>query len=183
MNVLSFHLLPLMNPATIRPKSRRRPRPTPRLYPFLPLTPTLPAKMKGDLQEVCRHGEDAPIVFMDVEVWLLNMTKMQWNLWDEDGQETEAICEMAKEAVWRRTPCNTTPPSRRQPPRHTSHLSPTPNIPPANSYRVRQSSNAQYAHRGVRQKKGFPHSKNIAEDGDPQSNWRRHRENDGRRPS
>ena len=70
-------LYPLMNPAKIRPNPRRRPRPIPRLYPSLPLTPTLPDKMKGDFQEVIRHGEDAPIVFMDVEAWLLNMAKMQ----------------------------------------------------------------------------------------------------------
>ena len=77
-------LYPPMNPATIRLNPRRRPRLIPRLYPSLPLMPTLPDKMKGDLQEVFRHSEDAPIVFMNVEAWLLNMAKMQCNMWDED---------------------------------------------------------------------------------------------------
>ena len=162
---------PPMIPATIRPNPRRRPRPIPRLYPPLPLTPTLPDKMKGDLQEVFRHGEDAPIVFMDVEAWLFNMAKMQCSMWDADGNETGAICEMKRALCGEGFP-QTSSPLPKAAPRHTSHLSPTSNVPPTNSFRDRLPGNARYAYRGVREKKGFPHSKNIAKDGAPQSNWR-----------
>ena len=72
--------------------------------------------MKGDLQEVFRHGEDAPIVFMDVEEWLLNMAKMQCNMWDEDGHETSTICEIVTDAAWRRIPSNIIPPPDSSPP-------------------------------------------------------------------
>ena len=55
---------------------------------------------------------------MGVEAWLLDMAKMQCNIWDEDGQETGAICEMATDAVWRRVPCNTIPPPDGSPQAH-----------------------------------------------------------------
>ena len=65
--------------------------------------------MQGDLQESFRHGEDAPIAFMDVEAHLLNKAKMLCSMWDEEGRENEAISEMATEAVWQRIPSNIIP--------------------------------------------------------------------------
>ena len=76
-----------------------------------------------------RHGEDAPIVFMDVEAWLLNMAKMQYQVRDEDGQETGAICEMATGAVWRRIPCNIIPPPDGSPPGTQAAYRPRPTYP------------------------------------------------------
>ena len=113
------------------------------VQPFLPLTPTpqfcpTPDKtMKGDLQESFRHGEDAPIAFMDVEAHLFNMTKTQCSMWDEEGHEAGAISEMATEAVWRRISSNVIPhpmvvlPERRPP---TTHV--TPNHAPIEPLRT-----------------------------------------------
>ena len=67
--------------------------------------------MKGDLQESFRHGENAPIAFMDVEAHLFNMAKLQCTMRDEEGHKTGAISEMATQAAWRRIPSNITPPT------------------------------------------------------------------------
>ena len=111
MTTLPRFFYPFMTQATIRPRSRRRARPH-APPPSRPLTspPQAHTKMLGDLQESFRHGEDAPIAFMDVEAHLINKAKMMCNMWDEEGRENGAISEMATEAVWRRIPSNIIPP-------------------------------------------------------------------------
>ena len=85
--------------------------------------------MLGDLQESFRHGEDAPIAFMDVEAHLVNKAKMMCNMWDEEGRENGAISEMATEAVWRRIPSNIIPPPSGSPPGALSTYHPRPTYP------------------------------------------------------
>ena len=91
--------------------------------------------MLGDLQESFRHGEDAPIAFMDVEAHLINKAKVLCTMWDEEGRENGAISEMATEAVWRRIPSSIIPPLW-QSPRNPFHLPSSPRVPQTAEDRV-----------------------------------------------
>ena len=137
MTTLPLFLYPLTTQATIRPRSRRRARPH-APPPSLPLTSAPQAnKMKGDLQESFRHGEDAPIAFMDVEAHLVNMAKMQCSMWDEEGHELGAISEMATEG--HEHPIQHYPLAPWQSPRNPLNTPSPSYLPPTSAHSIRQS--------------------------------------------